>query len=155
MTASYMYIIIDNRTPESGAVDNNVFTSTLQATQIADAWGGNYSVEAISATAGCHILELQIGSHYWLETAVPPEVAQRLLSWPLDGDAIADWFAVRRSGRTTAYLYVNEPDGTAWSTSLQLMADGEEEADDEWRREIAREAGMLHGCAGYNEAMGY
>ena len=27
--------------------------------------------------------------------------------------------------------------------------------DDEWRREIAREAGMLHGCQGYNEVMGW
>ena len=27
--------------------------------------------------------------------------------------------------------------------------------DDEWRRERAMEAGMLHGCDGYNEVMGY
>lgn len=26
---------------------------------------------------------------------------------------------------------------------------------DAWRREIATEAGMLHGCDGYNEVMGY
>jgi len=26
---------------------------------------------------------------------------------------------------------------------------------DEWRREIAREEGMLGGCAAYNEVMGY
>jgi hypothetical protein len=27
--------------------------------------------------------------------------------------------------------------------------------DDEWRREIAREEGMLGGCDAYNEVMGY
>ena len=27
--------------------------------------------------------------------------------------------------------------------------------DDEWRREIAREEGMLGGCEAYNEVMGY
>lgn len=29
------------------------------------------------------------------------------------------------------------------------------DCDDEWRREIAREEGMLHGCEAYNEAMGW
>jgi hypothetical protein len=32
----------------------------------------------------------------------------------------------------------------------------EREADNRaWRQEIAREAGMLHGCDGFNEVMGY
>lgn len=33
----------------------------------------------------------------------------------------------------------------------------EARADDSgsWRREMAMEAGMLHGCAGYNEVLGY
>lgn len=31
----------------------------------------------------------------------------------------------------------------------------DEDVDDEWRREIAQEAGMLHGVDAYNEAMGY
>lgn len=32
---------------------------------------------------------------------------------------------------------------------------GPAEDDEDWRREVAMEAGMLHGTDGYNEAMGY
>ena len=32
---------------------------------------------------------------------------------------------------------------------------GEPVIDEEWRREIAMEAGMLGGCEAYNEVMGY
>ena len=31
----------------------------------------------------------------------------------------------------------------------------EDEDDDDWRREMAMEAGMLHGIDAYNEAMGW
>ena len=34
--------------------------------------------------------------------------------------------------------------------------EGEDDSwQDEWRREMAMEAGMAHGCAGYNDAMGW
>lgn len=48
----------------------------------------------------------------------------------------------------------------AWARPrAQVATDEEDEAgselDREWRREIAMEAGMLHGVDAYNDAMGY
>jgi hypothetical protein len=33
--------------------------------------------------------------------------------------------------------------------------EAENNGEDEWRREMAMEAGMLHGCQAYNEVMGF
>ena len=157
--SEHQFVIIDTRDPECGAVDNNVYANCLQATRIAEKWGGNYTVAAISAVAGHYVIELEMDGHCWTEYAVSPEDAQRLLSLPLDGDSIADWFGVRRVYARDARLYVYEPDGVTWTTSLQVTPDADEAADEEWRqewrREMAMEAGMLHGCQGYNDFMGY
>jgi hypothetical protein len=50
------------------------------------------------------------------------------------------------------YTYVSAPPEktTQFVRHVYNMND-----DDSWRREIAQEAGMLHGVDAYNEAMGY
>ena len=48
-----------------------------------------------------------------------------------------------------------------WDTdNIKLVREATEDGDDDdwmedWRREIAMEAGMMGGCEAYNEAMGY
>jgi len=49
------------------------------------------------------------------------------------------------------YTYVSAPPEEVQYSKTVL----EEDIDDSWRREIAHEAGMLHGVDAYNEAMGY
>jgi hypothetical protein len=49
-------------------------------------------------------------------------------------------------------------DGIITINGTQYYVDEHDEDDswqDEWRREIAMEAGMLGGCDAYNEVMGY
>lgn len=65
--------------------------------------------------------------------------------------------------RGTAYVMLDGPDVhevapvPAYHTpAARARREREERAErDAWRREMAYEAGMLHGCDGYNEVMGW
>lgn len=50
-----------------------------------------------------------------------------------------------------AHLVAANPDQKTCERHRRELA----REDAEWRREIANEAGMLHGCDGYNEVMGW
>lgn len=60
------------------------------------------------------------------------------------------WEFVELDGADLHLIHAN-PDQETCKRHRKELARG----DDEWRREIATEAGMLHGCDGYNEVMGY
>ena len=51
----------------------------------------------------------------------------------------------------TNYDYISSPPEEVLYSKPVI----EEDIDETWRREIAQEAGMLHGVDAYNEAMGY
>jgi hypothetical protein len=46
-------------------------------------------------------------------------------------------------------------DGEVLAEYLANASTDSTDSDNEWLREQAREAGMLHGCRGYNNAMGW
>lgn len=52
----------------------------------------------------------------------------------------------------TPYVWL---EGPGISLIRQLRPESTPDNDDDWRREIAMEAGMAFGCDGYNDAMGY
>lgn len=57
------------------------------------------------------------------------------------------------SRSSTAYIELVGPN--VYKTRQNPEYDDREDDDDDWRREMAREAGMLHGVSAYNEVMGY
>ena len=51
----------------------------------------------------------------------------------------------------TDYDYISSPPEAVQYSKPVI----EEDINETWRREIAMEAGMLHGCNAYNDAMNY
>ena len=78
--------------------------------------------------------------------------------WVYEGDDYEDKLCGRRlANGTMVYDMLFHP----WDTDdVKLIREADDVADDdewmeEWRREIAMEAGMMGGCDAYNETMGY
>lgn len=65
----------------------------------------------------------------------------------------AQWFWFIEEGDE---IYFLKSDGT-WETKIVQKNEtwGNEFIDSDWQREMAMEAGMLHGADAYNEMMGY
>jgi len=78
--------------------------------------------------------------------------------WFYEGDEYEDKLCGRRlASGAMVYDMLFHP----WDTDdVKLIREADDSADDDdwmedWRREIAMEAGMMGGCDAYNETMGY
>lgn len=69
------------------------------------------------------------------------------------GDAIVRVTRINKWG--AIYGLLSQADGS-WTLEVELEGPEDDDGDDDdWRREQAMEAGMLHGVQAYNEAMGW
>tara|TARA_B100001057_G_C22644927_1_gene869703 strand:- start:522 stop:923 length:402 start_codon:yes stop_codon:yes gene_type:complete len=121
------------------------------------------NVDPIHNDDWCDTVILELGKEYTLEELVS-------LARCGDGDAIwvyegEDWEDKENAmGKNMELLNGGVRYGqkfNPWDTdNIKLVRKATEDGDDDdwmedWRREIAMEAGMMGGCEAYNEVMGY
>jgi len=68
-------------------------------------------------------------------------------------DSPWDHFNKSYHNTSTAFIVLNGPGVYEEKKNPDFVPSVEDDSD--WKHEIAMEAGMLHGCEGYNEVMGY
>lgn len=59
-----------------------------------------------------------------------------------------------KSLSSCTFIMLESPTGLYSQRRIAPDPKTEEGVDKEWQRELAREAGMLHGCGAYNDMMG-
>jgi hypothetical protein len=77
--------------------------------------------------------------------------AEEIYNDPVSSDEFCEYF--KRFSDPEVWVALAGPD-VEQERQVYKRKDARD-SDAEWKREIAMEAGMLHGCDGYNEVMGY
>jgi hypothetical protein len=79
----------------------------------------------------------------------------------VDLDDAVEFFNHNPANTSVEYIEIDLPGGALEAYNLTRLRKNPNyisaptSSDDDWRREIANEAGMLHGADAYNESMGY
>lgn len=87
-----------------------------------------------------------------------PDSGEDACDTGIDGtrDEVMEWLATGYGARAndgTRWLEIIEPDGAR--TIANPVKQRRTDPDDNWRHEMAMEAGMAFGCDGYNSVMGW